>query len=64
VKLGASWVMPDSRVPRTISFDPKPSTFGYLMVVVLVEHPTVCLGLPCKVINQSIISLSPLYETT
>jgi hypothetical protein len=25
---------------------------------------TVCLGLPCKVINQSIVSLSPLSETT
>jgi hypothetical protein len=25
---------------------------------------TVCLGLPCKVINQSIVGLSPLSETT
>jgi hypothetical protein len=27
-------------------------------------HPTVCLGLPCKVLNQSIVGLSPLSETT
>jgi hypothetical protein len=27
-------------------------------------HPTVCLGLPCMVLNQSIVGLSPLFETT
>jgi hypothetical protein len=26
-------------------------------------HSSVCLGLPCKVINQSIVDLSSLFET-
>jgi hypothetical protein len=26
-------------------------------------HCSMCLGLPCKVINQSIVGLSPLSET-
>jgi hypothetical protein len=32
-------------------------------VVVLAGAPTMCLGLPFKVINQSIVGLSPLSET-
>jgi hypothetical protein len=31
-------------------------------VVVLAGHPTACLGPPCKVLNQSIVGLSPLSE--
>jgi hypothetical protein len=63
VKLGASRGTPDSLVPRTVSFDPKPRTFGNRLVVVHVGSPSVCLGLPCMVINQSIVGLSPLSET-
>jgi hypothetical protein len=59
------WDMPDSLVPRTVSFDPKPRTFGNRLVgVSSVGARSVCLGLPCKVINQSIVGLSPLFETT
>jgi hypothetical protein len=57
------WGMPDSRVPGTVSFDPKLMTFGNRLVVVRVGAPTMCLGLPCKVINQSIVGLSSLPET-
>jgi hypothetical protein len=63
VKLGASRGMPDSLVPRTVSFDPKPRIFGNRLVVVHVEAIPMCLGLPCKVINQSIVGLSLLSET-
>jgi hypothetical protein len=63
VKLGALRGMPDSLVPKTLRFDPKLRTFGNCLVVVHVGAPSVCLGLPCKVINQSIIGLSPLSET-
>jgi hypothetical protein len=63
VKLGALRGTPDSRVPCTVSFDPKPRTFGNRLVVVFARHPTMCLGLPCKVINQSIVGLSPLSKT-
>jgi hypothetical protein len=28
------------------------------------NNPTVCLGLPCKVLNQLVVGLSPLSETT
>jgi hypothetical protein len=62
VKLGASWGTP-SRVPRTVSFDPKLSTFRNRLVAVHVGAIPVCLGLPCKVINQSIVSLLLLSET-
>jgi hypothetical protein len=64
VTLGASRGMPASLVPWTVSFDPKPRSFGNRLVVVLMGHPTVCLGLPCKVINQLIVGLSLLSETT
>jgi hypothetical protein len=63
VKLGALRGTPDIRVPRIVSFDPKPRIFGNRLVVVHVGAPSVCLSLPCKVINQSIVSLSPLSET-
>jgi hypothetical protein len=64
VKLGALRGMPDSRVPRTVSFDSKAGIFGNHMVGgLLVSTPSVCLGLTCTVINQSIVGLSPLPET-
>jgi hypothetical protein len=53
----------DSCVPGTVRFDSKPRTFGNRLVVVHVRAPSMCLGLPCKVINQSIVGLSPLSET-
>jgi hypothetical protein len=31
--------MPDSLVPRTVSFDPKPRTFGNRLVIVLAGAP-------------------------
>jgi hypothetical protein len=49
VELGASRGTPDSLVLRTVSFDPKPRTFGNRLVVVHVGAIPVCLGLPCKV---------------
>jgi hypothetical protein len=63
VKLGALRGTSNSRVPRTVSFDPKPRIFGNRLVVVHVGAIPVCLGLPCKVINQSIVGLSLLSET-
>jgi hypothetical protein len=63
VKLSALRGTPDSCVPGTVSFDPKPRTFGNHLVVVHVGAISVCLGLPCKVINQSIVNLSTLSET-
>jgi hypothetical protein len=57
------WGMPDSLIPRTVRFDFKPRTFGNHLVVVHVGAPFVCLGLPGKVINQSIVGPSPLSET-
>jgi hypothetical protein len=58
------WDMPDSLVPGTVSFDPKPRIFGnHLVMSALLGHYSVCLGLPCKVLNQSIVGLSPLSET-
>jgi hypothetical protein len=57
------WGMPHILLPGTVSFDPKPRTFGNRLVVVRVGAPSVCLGLPSKVINQSVVGLSPLSET-
>jgi hypothetical protein len=62
VKLGTFRGTPDGRVPGTIRFVLKLRTFG--MVVVQCEGTLPCLGLPCKIINQSIVGLSPLSETT
>jgi hypothetical protein len=60
----ASWGTPDNRVPRTVNFDPKTRTFGnHLVGGLLVITPSVCLALPYKVINQSVVGLSPLSET-
>jgi hypothetical protein len=59
------WGMPDSLVPGTVSFNPKLRILGTdWSVSALSGHHSVCLGLPCKFINQSIVGLSPLSETT
>jgi hypothetical protein len=63
VKLGALRGTLDSRVLGTGSFDPNLRTFGNRLVVVHVGAPSMCLGLPCKVMNQSIVGLSSLSET-
>jgi hypothetical protein len=57
--------MPDNLVPRTVRFDPKLRILGNCLVGAsyLLGHRSVCLGLPCNVINQSIVVLSPLSET-
>jgi hypothetical protein len=60
--LGGS--MPDSLVPGTVSYYPKSRIFGNRLVSVgSVGAPLHVLGLPCKGLNQSIVGLSPLFET-
>jgi hypothetical protein len=55
--------MSDSLVPGTVRFDPKPRIFGTAWLVsALLGHRSVCLGLPCKGINQSIVGLSPFLR--
>jgi hypothetical protein len=59
------WGIPDSLVPGTVDYHPNPRIFGNrLDGVSSVGHRFVCLALPCKVMNQSIVGLSPLSETT
>jgi hypothetical protein len=63
---------PVSLVPRNVGFDFEPKIDGYHLVGVYPVsffvgpswgmHPSVCLGPPSKVINQSIVNLSPLSE--
>jgi hypothetical protein len=62
VKLGASRGMPDNFVPKTVSSDPKPRIFG--------NRLDGCPRAPYRVfrftlqgLNQSIVGLSPLFET-
>jgi hypothetical protein len=57
--------MPDSLVPGTVRFAPKPRTFGNRLV------GDSSVGAPLRVfrstfqgLNQSIVGLSPLSETT
>jgi hypothetical protein len=64
VNLGASRGLPDSLHQILWPFI---STWGFLGTVWWLSswgHTTVCLGLPSKVLNQSIVGLSPLSETT
>jgi hypothetical protein len=64
VKLGASRGMPDSLVPRTVRFDPKPRTFGnHLVGGLLVSTPYRVFRFTLQGLNQSIVGLSPLSET-
>ena len=65
---------PVSLVPRNVGSDPELKIDGNHLVsaypISLLfgfswgMHSSVCLGLPCKVFNQSIVGLSPLSETT
>jgi hypothetical protein len=58
------WDMPDSLVPGTVIFDPKPRTFGNRLVgVSSVGAPLRVFRSTLQGLNQSIISLSPLSET-
>jgi hypothetical protein len=53
-----------SRYQRLWPFIPNRGLLGTSWWLCMWGHPTVCLGLPCKVINQSIVGLSLLFETT
>jgi hypothetical protein len=58
------WGIPDSLVPGTVGYHPKPRTFGNRLVgVSSVGHRSVCLGYLARRMNQSIVGLSPLSET-
>jgi hypothetical protein len=64
VRSGASRGMPDSLHQRLWPFIPIRGFLGTVWWLSSRGHPTVCLGLPGKVLNQSIVGLSPLSETT
>jgi hypothetical protein len=64
MSLGALRGMPDNRYQRLWTFIPTRGFLGTAWWLSSQGHPTVFLGLPCKVINQSIVGLSPLSETT
>jgi hypothetical protein len=51
VMIGASRGMPTNLVPKTVRFDSNSRTFGNRLDGCPhgPGHPTVCLGLPCKV---------------
>jgi hypothetical protein len=52
-------------VLKTVAIIPKPKNDGNRLVgELLMRTPSVCLGPPCKVMNQSIVGLSPSSETT
>jgi hypothetical protein len=56
--------IPGSLVPGTIISIPNRGSMGTAWSVsALLGHRSVCLGLPCKVLNQSIVDLSPLSKT-
>jgi hypothetical protein len=56
---------PVNLVLETVASDPNPSIDGSRLVgELLVRSPPVCLGPPCKVMNQLIVGLSPSSETT
>jgi hypothetical protein len=63
VKLGALRGMPDSLVPRTVSFDTKPKIFGNRLVVVLAGAPYHVFRFTLQGLNLLIVGLSPLSET-
>jgi hypothetical protein len=64
---------PVSLVPRNVGSDPESKIdenrlvgvypISFLLDLLGGVHSSVCLGPPCKVINQSIVGLSPLSET-
>jgi hypothetical protein len=50
------WRSPVNLVLETVASDPNPRIDGNLLVgELLVRAPPVCLGPPCKVLNQSIV---------
>jgi hypothetical protein len=56
--------IPDSLVPGSVISVPNRGSMGTAWSVsALLGHRFVCLGLPCKVLNQSIVGLPPLSET-
>jgi hypothetical protein len=56
--------IPDSHVHGTVISITNQETMGTTWSVsALLGHRSVCLGLPCKVLNQSFVGLSPLSET-
>jgi hypothetical protein len=48
------WGMPDSLVPRTVSFDPKPRTFGNRLVSVS------SVGAPLRVLRSTLQGYKPI----
>jgi hypothetical protein len=65
VRLGdPSGVAQINLVLKTVSYYSKPKNDRNRLVgELLVRTPPVCLGPPCKVMNQSIVGLSPSSET-
>jgi hypothetical protein len=54
----------DRLVPKTVISIPNRGSMGTAWSVsALLGHRSVYLGPPCKVLNQSIVGLSPLSET-
>jgi hypothetical protein len=59
------WGMPDSLVPGTVSYYPNPRIFGNRLVGVgSVGAPLRVFRSTLQGLNQSIVGLSPLSETT
>jgi hypothetical protein len=64
VTLAASRGMPDNRYQRLWPFIPNRGLLGTAWWLSSRGHPTVCLGLPRKVLNQLVGGLSPFSKTT
>jgi hypothetical protein len=64
VILGASRGMPDNWYQRLWPFISNQRFLGTAWWLSSRGHPTVCLGLTCKVLNKLVVGLSPLSETT
>jgi hypothetical protein len=59
------WGIPVCSVPGTVGYHPNPRIFGNRLVgVSSVGHCSVCLGYLARCMNQSIVGLSLLSETT
>jgi hypothetical protein len=50
--------------PKTVRFDPNPKSFGNRLVVVLVGASHRVFRSTLQGLNQLIVGLSPLFETT
>jgi hypothetical protein len=56
---------PVNLILEIVASDPNPrNDENNLVGELLVRTPPVCLGPPCKVLNQSIVGLSPSSKTT